>query len=99
MAAGSRVSAEKRHHNITAIVKDHVFVNFLVSPDTLLRENLDFVNTARCHRFSRRMPSCWRNEYIILSNFGGRMISDLEVKEGGLRAPSSRVAESKKARF
>ena len=44
MAAGSRVSAEKRHHNITAIVKDHVFVNFLVSPDTLLRENLDFVN-------------------------------------------------------
>ena len=28
-----------------------------------------------------------------LSNFGGRMISDLEVKEGGLRAPSSRVAQ------
>ena len=37
MAAGSRVSAEKRHHNNTAIVKDHVFVNFLVLPDTLLK--------------------------------------------------------------
>ena len=40
------------------------------------------------------MPLNWRNdEYIILSNFGGRMISDLEVKERGLRAPSSRVAQ------
>ena len=94
MAAGSRVSAEKRHHNIPAIVKDHVFVNFLILPDTLLRENLDFVNTASCHCVNRLMPSCWRNDYyIILSIFGGRMISDLEVKEGGLRAPSSLVAQ------
>ena len=67
----------------------------MVLPDTLLRENLDFVNdTASCNCVNRLMPSCWRNdEYIILSNFGGRMISDLEVKEGGLRAPSSLVAQ------
>ena len=34
------------------------------------------------------MPLNWRNdEYIILSNFGGRMISDLEVKEKGPLRP------------
>ena len=36
--------------------------------------------------------SDWRNdEYITLNNFGGRMISDLEVKS--LRAPSPLVAQ------
>ena len=64
MAAGSRVSAEKRLHNITAIVKDQVFVNFLVLPDTLLRENLDFVNTESCHCVNQLMPSCWRNDEV-----------------------------------
>ena len=40
------------------------------------------------------MPLNWRNdEYIILSNFGGLMISDLEVKEKGLCAPYSLVAQ------
>ena len=53
-----------------------------------------FVNTASCHCVNRLMPLNWRNdEYIILSNFGGRMISDLEVKEKGLCAPYSLVAQ------
>ena len=98
MVAGSRVSAEKRHHNITAIVKDQVLVSFLVLPDTLLRTNLNFVNKASYHCVNRLMPNCCRNdgyiqEYIIPSNFGGCMMSDLEVKEGDLRALSSLVEQ------